>query len=144
MKNKSRLQCIPFIAAFLLVLCPSGFAGESPEMLTLKQGISIALEKNLLLQMAREEVFASKARKDEAFAGGALVSGYKASTFGHEATGFDEQTRILDVVKQVKLAYYDILKAKHIAEVARQSSEQLEAHLKNARWGLLGAYDYST
>lgn len=71
--------------------------------------------------------------KQPLFAGGALVSTYKASAFGYEAAGLDEQARMLDVVKQVKLAYYGILKAKHVKEVARQSVGQLEAHLVNVK-----------
>jgi outer membrane protein len=64
------------------------------------------------------------------FTGGAILEGYKASALGVDAANYDEQARRLDVVQQVKIAYYGVLKAEHILEVARQAVQQLKAHRK--------------
>ena len=67
------------------------------------------------------------------FAGGAILESYKASSLGVDAANYEEQARRLDVVQQVKIAYYNVLKAEHILEVAKQAVEQLKAHRKTVK-----------
>ena len=62
------------------------------------------------------------------FTGGGLISNYQASKIGEDAAQMEEVTKKQDVVQEVKIAYYDILRAQKIEEAARQSVEMLTAH----------------
>lgn len=188
MKKRTICPLIALIVACIMAPGMTAHAAGEVETLGLKESISLALERSLILKGAHEEIQASAARRDESltnflpkfstvwnytrlnkdpwfplmgleplfpntqlpagtkdnftwsfearqplFAGGALLASYKASTLGYEAAGFDEQARMLDVVMQVKLAYYGIIKAKNLMEVARQSTDQLGVHLRNVQ-----------
>lgn len=67
------------------------------------------------------------------FAGGSILSSYQISKLGEEISRFDELSTVQDVVLDVKVSYYDILKAERIREVARQSVDRLESHARVAR-----------
>jgi outer membrane protein len=67
------------------------------------------------------------------FTGGAILESYKASVLGVDVANYEEQSRRLDVVEQVKIAYYNVLKAEHILEVTRQAVNQLKAHCKTVK-----------
>lgn len=71
------------------------------------------------------------------FAGGAILENYRASEISEEATKIEERVRVLDVVKEVKVAYLNVIKARRTLDVARQSLKQLEAHRSTAQ----GFYD---
>ena len=62
------------------------------------------------------------------FAGGGILSGYEASRFGLDAARMDQQGVVLDTVQGVKVAYYDVIKAERLLDVARQSLKQLKSH----------------
>jgi outer membrane protein len=62
------------------------------------------------------------------FTGGGLIAGYQASKIGEEAAQIEEEAKKQDVVQEVKIAYYDILRTQRIQEAARQSVEMLSAH----------------
>jgi outer membrane protein len=62
------------------------------------------------------------------FTGGGLIANYQASKIGEDAALQEEITRKQDVVQEVKIVYYDILRAQKILETARQSVEMLNAH----------------
>jgi outer membrane protein len=67
------------------------------------------------------------------FTGGAILGTYRANALGVDVASYEEQSRRLDVVEQVKVAYYNVLKAEHILEVTRQAVDQLKAHRKTVK-----------
>jgi outer membrane protein len=62
------------------------------------------------------------------FAGGGILANYQAGKAGSEIARFDETVTTLDLVQDVKIAYFNILKAERLLDVALQSVEQLKAH----------------
>ncbi|MBU2228210.1 MAG: TolC family protein, partial [Proteobacteria bacterium] len=71
------------------------------------------------------------------FAGGAIRANYEANRLGAEIAGQEEAAALRDLVQEVKIAYFNILKAGRIREVAEQSVERLKAHRDAAQ----GFYD---
>lgn len=67
------------------------------------------------------------------FTGGALIANYQASRIGEEAARTEETAKKQDVVQDVKVSYYDILRTQRISEAARQSVEMLTAHRDDAQ-----------
>jgi outer membrane protein TolC len=66
--------------------------------------------------------------KQPLFAGGGILANYEASRIGHDISRMDEAAAIQDIVQEVKVSYFNILKAERLLGVARQSLEQLQAH----------------
>lgn len=66
--------------------------------------------------------------KQPLFAGGGLLANYEANRIGHDISRMDESAAIQDVVQEVKVSYFNLLKAERLLGVARQSLEQLQAH----------------
>jgi outer membrane protein len=62
------------------------------------------------------------------FAGGGIRANYEVNRKGAEIARFDEIATVHDIVLEVKIAYFNILKAGRILVVARQSFERLTAH----------------
>lgn len=62
------------------------------------------------------------------FAGGGILANYQASKIGEDTARMEETAKQQDVVRDVKIAYFDILRAQRIMETARQSVEMLAAH----------------
>jgi len=62
------------------------------------------------------------------FTGGGLIANYQATKIGEDAAQIEETAKKQDIVQEVKIAYYDILRAQKILETARQSVEMLTAH----------------
>ena len=62
------------------------------------------------------------------FAGGGITANYEASRIGEDIARFDEIATVQDVVQEVKIAYFNILKADRILTVAGQSIARLTAH----------------
>ena len=71
------------------------------------------------------------------FAGGGILANYEASRMGLELARFDEKATVQDLIQEVKIAYFNILKADRIRAVAAQSVERLSAHRDTAQ----GFYD---
>jgi outer membrane protein len=71
--------------------------------------------------------------KQPLFAGGGIVANYHATRIGAEIAATDETTVVQDTVQEVKIAYFNILKAERLHGVAVQSVEQIEAHRKMAQ-----------
>ncbi len=67
------------------------------------------------------------------FAGGAILANYEASRIGAAIARLDETLTVQDLVLDVKIAYFNILKAGRLLEVAKQSVEQLQAHRDRAQ-----------
>jgi outer membrane protein len=66
--------------------------------------------------------------KQPLFAGGGILANYQASSIGENIARMEETSRYQDVVQDVKIAYFDILRAQSIEKVAGQSVENLTAH----------------
>src|ERR1035437_1698509 len=66
--------------------------------------------------------------KQPLFAGGGILANYQASKIGEDAALLEQTARYQDVVQEVKIAYFDILRAQKIQETARQSVEMLTVH----------------
>ncbi len=62
------------------------------------------------------------------FAGGGILANYQASKIGEDAALLEQTAKYQDVVQEVKIAYFDILRAQKIQETARQSVDMLTAH----------------
>ena len=62
------------------------------------------------------------------FAGGAILANYQASVIGEDAAHLEETAKYQDVVQNVKIAYFNILRAQRIQDAARQAVEMLNAH----------------
>jgi outer membrane protein len=71
------------------------------------------------------------------FAGGAILANYEASRIGADIARLDEASTIQDLVLEVKIAYFNILKAGRNLAAAKQSLERLKAHRDTAQ----GFYD---
>jgi len=66
--------------------------------------------------------------KQPLFAGGGLIANYEASKIGEDIAQIEEAGRYQDVVYNVKIAYFSILRAQKIMNAAVQSVEMLTAH----------------
>jgi outer membrane protein len=66
--------------------------------------------------------------KQPLFAGGGIMANYEASKIGHDISRMDEATATQDIIQEVKVSFFNILKAEKLLGVARQSLEQLQAH----------------
>lgn len=62
------------------------------------------------------------------FAGGGILANYQASKIAEDVALVEETARSLDVVQDVKIAYYNILRAQRLQDAARQAVEMLRAH----------------
>ncbi len=71
--------------------------------------------------------------KQPIFAGGAILANYEAGKIGHEIAALDETSVVHDLVQDVRVAYFNVLKAERILDVAKQSVEQLESHRRMAQ-----------
>lgn len=67
------------------------------------------------------------------FAGGGILANYEASRLAAEIARLDQNATVQDLVLEVKVAYFSILKADRILAVARQSVQQLNAHRDTAQ-----------
>jgi len=67
------------------------------------------------------------------FAGGSILTNYQISKLGEDISRYDKLSTVQDVVLDVKVSYYNILKAERIREVAAQSVDQLASHTGVAR-----------
>lgn len=66
--------------------------------------------------------------KQPLFAGGGILANYEASSIGHDISRMDEAAAVQDIIREVKVSYFNILKAERLLGVARLSLEQLQAH----------------
>lgn len=63
------------------------------------------------------------------FAGGALYNAYRIAANNYRVAGLDREQEVRDLKFQVVDAYYGIIEAREILEVARSSSASIKAHL---------------
>ena len=62
------------------------------------------------------------------FAGGGILANYQASRIGEEAARVEETAKTQDVVQDVKIAYYNILRMQRLLDTSKQSVEMLKSH----------------
>ena len=183
MRNKVKAAWLRVVALFFLVaglvmLTAAVMEAEAaPSLLTLKQSIEMALERNIDIQVAREEIEAARERGKEArtgflpslsgkygyrrlgevpyvviwgreidvndqdqyrftgtieqplFTGFATLSNYQLAKLGMDVAKLQLARARFDLVLQVKEAYFGILSAEKIHEVAKQAVQQLQAQL---------------
>jgi outer membrane protein len=67
------------------------------------------------------------------FAGGGILANYEANRLGTDIARFDEAAAVQDLIQEVKVAYFNILKAGRILSVAGQSLDRLTAHRDTAQ-----------
>lgn len=67
------------------------------------------------------------------FTGGAIIANYQASKIGEEAAKTEETAKKQDVIQDVKISYFDILRTQRINDAARQSVAMLTAHRDDAQ-----------
>ncbi len=67
------------------------------------------------------------------FAGGGLWANYQASRIAENAAGVEITAKSLDVVRDVRIAYFNILRSQRLVAAARQAVEMLSAHSDVAR-----------
>ena len=67
------------------------------------------------------------------FAGGGILANYEVNKLGFDISRMEKAATVQDIVQEVKVSYFDILKAEKLLGVARQSLEQLQAHLNIAK-----------
>ncbi|MBW1795677.1 MAG: TolC family protein [Deltaproteobacteria bacterium] len=173
-----RVVALFFVVAGVVMLTPVAPQAEgSPSLLTLKQSIEMALEHNLDMKVAREEIQAAQERQKEArtgflpslsgkygyrrlsevsyvviggreidvndqdqyrftgtieqplFTGFATLSNYQLARLGLDVAKIRLARARFDLILQVKEAYFGILSAEKIHEVAEQAVQQLQAQL---------------
>jgi len=66
--------------------------------------------------------------KQPLFAGGGILANYQANKIGEDAARLEETAKYQDVIQDVKIAYFNILRARRIQETAQQSVAMLSAH----------------
>ena len=188
MRNRARGVCSCAVAIFFLVadvvmltaMAPEAGAQGGQPLLTLKQSIEIALERNFDMQLAQEEVQAARDRRREArtgflpslsgkytyrrlseepyvvfegreidiadqdqynlvatveqplFTGLATLSNYQLAKLGLDVAEIQLARTRFDLILQVKEAYFGILTAERIKEVAEQSVRELQAGMEVA------------
>ena len=67
------------------------------------------------------------------FAGGGILANYEVNRLGYDISLTEKAATVHDTIRDVKIAYFNILKAEKLLEVARQSVAQLTSHLNVAR-----------
>ena len=189
MTSRASIIWLPLVWLFLFVgavMMPGAVAlaeetRDDTSMLSLEQSIDIALERNLDIKVALEEVLAAKERKKETttaflpslraeytyrrpsevpyiviqdkridiadedqygftgtieqplFTGFANLSNYQLAKLGLDVAEIQLTQARFDLILEVKVAYFKVLTAERIKEVAQQSVEQLQAELKTAQ-----------
>ena len=67
------------------------------------------------------------------FAGGGIWANYQANKIAEDAAQVEETAKAQDVIQDVKIAYYSVLRAQRIADAARQAVEMLQGHREVAQ-----------
>lgn len=62
------------------------------------------------------------------FAGGGILANYQVNKIGEDAALIEEKAKLQDVVQDVKIAYFNMLRVQRLRETARQAVEMLKAH----------------
>ncbi|HOW56506.1 MAG TPA: TolC family protein [Smithellaceae bacterium] len=71
--------------------------------------------------------------KQPLFTGGGILANYQASKIGEDIAMLEVEASRQDVVREVTIAYFDILRSQKILETAQQSVAMLTAHRERAQ-----------
>jgi outer membrane protein len=91
-------------------------------------GIPPAIPRTVMTTGTQDNYTWALEAKQPIFAGGGILANYEASSLGVDAARMDERGAVLDTVQEVKVAYFNVIKAEKLLDVARQSVKQLESH----------------
>jgi outer membrane protein TolC len=94
----------------------------------LPPGSSISMPPSKMIAGTIDNYNWSIEARQPLFTGGGLIANYQASRIGEDAALMEETAKKQDVVQEVKIAYFDILRAQKILQTAKQSVEMLTAH----------------
>jgi outer membrane protein len=67
------------------------------------------------------------------FTGGGLIANYQVSKIGEAVARIEETAKVQDVIQNVKIAYFDVLRAQRLLAAAQQGVEMLQAHANLAQ-----------
>lgn len=70
--------------------------------------------------------------KQPIFAGGSIKANYEAKKKALDVARTEEEVILMDLVTDVKVAYFQVLKAEKMEELARVALEQMKAHHREA------------
>jgi outer membrane protein len=96
-------------------------------------GIPPAISRSVMTTGTQDNYTWALEAKQPIFAGGGILANYEASRFGLDVARMEERGVVLDTVQEVRIAYFSVIKAEKLLEVARQSVKQLEAHRNMAQ-----------
>jgi outer membrane protein len=94
---------------------------------------SVTIPPNTYQAGTRDNYNWSIEARQPLFTGGGIRATYEASRLAAEIARLEEVGTIQDIVRDVKISYFNILKAERILVVAQQSVEQLKAHRDTAQ-----------
>ncbi|MCX5854160.1 MAG: TolC family protein [Deltaproteobacteria bacterium] len=96
-------------------------------------GLSTPGSKTTMTTGTRDNyVWALEARQP-VFAGGGILANYEVGRLGVDVARLDERMVTLDITREVRIAYFNTIKAEKLLDVAQQSVKQLESHRNTAQ-----------
>jgi len=96
-------------------------------------GVSPLIPRSVMTTGTQDNYTWALEARQPVFAGGGILANYEANRIGVDVARMEEMTVILDMVQEVKVAYFSTIKAEKLLEVAQQSVKQLEAHRNMAQ-----------
>ena len=96
-------------------------------------GVPPLIPATVIITGTKENYNWSVEARQSLFAGGGILANYQTSRLGVDVAKFEEVVAFQDLVQEVKIAYFNILKASRILTVAKQSLELLKAHRDTAQ-----------
>lgn len=90
--------------------------------------VSPLIPRNFITTGTQDNYIWALEARQPIFAGGGILANYEANRIGVDVARMEEVTVILGIVQEVKVAYFNTIKAEKLLEVAQQSVKQLEAH----------------
>lgn len=106
------------------------FPGAS---LTIPPGLTATMPSMTFPAGTRDNYNWNVEMRQPVYAGGAIRANYETGRLGTEIARTEEAASVQDLVLEVKIAYFNILKAGRILAVAGQSLERLKAHRDTAQ-----------
>jgi len=91
-------------------------------------GVPPLVPRTLMTTGTRDNYYWTLEAKQPIFAGGGILANYEVNSLGMDIAKMDELATIQDIIQEVKVAYFHIIKAEKILEVAVHSVTQLKAH----------------
>lgn len=96
-------------------------------------GVPPSIPPTLMTTGTRDNYYWSLEAKQPLFAGGGILANYEFNSLGMDIAKAEELAAVQNIIEEVKVAYFHIVKAEKILEVATQSVTQLKAHRDMAK-----------